>query len=127
MRGYQLENEVIALIPSIFETLQVYFSKFKSLVLQLKQQGIDKEDEQLILAILSKLGLDYSIFFSTFHASKLTARNWKIPSLADFMESRTQEKDKLVLMGTIKPLKNKSLFAVDSKMNSKYKKKDKEE
>ena len=33
MRGYQLENELIALSPSSFESLQVYFSKFKSLVL----------------------------------------------------------------------------------------------
>ena len=59
MRGYQLENELIVLSPSSFESLQVYFSKFKSLVLQLKQCGIDKEDEQLILVILSKLGHDY--------------------------------------------------------------------
>ena len=42
MRGYQLENEMIALSPISFKTLQVYFSKFKSLVLQLKQCGIDK-------------------------------------------------------------------------------------
>ena len=36
MRGYQLENDLIALSPRRFKTLQVYFSKFKSLVLQLK-------------------------------------------------------------------------------------------
>ena len=56
MRGHQLENELIALIPRSFEYLQVYLSKFKSLFLQLKQHGIDKEDEQLVLDILSKLG-----------------------------------------------------------------------
>ena len=33
MRGHQLENELISLRPSSFESLQVYFSKFKSLVL----------------------------------------------------------------------------------------------
>ena len=33
MRFYQLENEMIALSLSIFESLQVYFSKFKTLVL----------------------------------------------------------------------------------------------
>ena len=33
MRCYQLENDMIALSPSSFKTLQVYFSKFKSLVL----------------------------------------------------------------------------------------------
>ena len=88
--------------------------------MQLKQCGIDKEDEQVILTILLKLGPDYSVFFSTFHASKLTARNWKMPSLAYFMESLTQDKDKLVLMGTIKPSKDQALVARDSKVNSKY-------
>ena len=33
MRGHQLENKLISLTPSSFESLQVYFSKFKSLVL----------------------------------------------------------------------------------------------
>ena len=75
------------------------------------------------MAILSKLGLDYSIFVSTFHASKLTARNWKMPSLIDFMESLTQEKDKLVFMGTIKPSKDQDLVFGDSKVNSKDTKK----
>ena len=42
MRGYQLDNEMISLSLSRFEYLQVYFSKFKSLVLQVKQFGIDK-------------------------------------------------------------------------------------
>ena len=33
MRGHQIENELISLSPSSFESLQVYFSKFKALVL----------------------------------------------------------------------------------------------
>ena len=36
MRGHQIENELISLSPSSFESLQLYFSKFKALVLQLK-------------------------------------------------------------------------------------------
>ena len=36
MRGHQIKNELISLIPSSFESLQLYFSKFKALVLQLK-------------------------------------------------------------------------------------------
>ena len=86
MRGHQIEHALISLSPSRFESLQVYFSKFKSLVLQLKQCCIDKENEQLVLAILSKLGPDYSVFFSTFHSTKLTVQNQNIPSLEDFME-----------------------------------------
>ena len=106
MRGHQIENELISLSPSSFESLQLYFSKFKALVLQLKQCGIEKKDEQLVLSILSKLGPDYSVFVSTFYATKLIAQTWKMPSLADFMESLTQEQDKLVMMGTIKPSKD---------------------
>ena len=48
-----------------------------------------------------------------------------MPSLAEFMESLTQEQDKLVMMGTIKPSKNQALVAGDSKVDSKRKKKSK--
>ena len=41
------------------------------------------------------------------------------------MESLTQEQDKLVLMGTIKPSKDQDLVVGDSKVNSKDKNKDK--
>ena len=46
-----------------------------------------------------------------------------MPSLADFMESLTQEQDKLVMMGTIKPSKYQALIAGDLKVDSKGKKK----
>ena len=36
MRGHEIENDLISLSPSRFESLQLYFSKFKALVLQLK-------------------------------------------------------------------------------------------
>ena len=63
------------------------------------------------MIILSKLGPDYSLFFSTFYATKLTAQTWKMPNIAEFMESLTQEQDKLVMMGTIKPSKDQALVA----------------
>ena len=63
------------------------------------------------------------MFVSTFHATKLTVRNWNMPSLAYFMESLAQEQDKLVLMGTIKPSKYQALVAKDSKVDSKGNKK----
>ena len=77
------------------------------------------------MAILSKLGLDYSVFFSTFHATKLIARAWKMPKLAEFTESFTHEQDKLVMMGTIKPFEDQYLVAGDSRVDSKSKKKTK--
>ena len=91
MIGHQLENELISLSPRNFESLQVYLSKFKALVLQLKHCGIQKKDEQLILAILLNLGPHYSVFVLTFHASNLTIQTRKMPSLAYFMESLNQE------------------------------------
>ena len=36
MRGHQLKNELISLSPMHYETIQEFFTKFKSLVLQLK-------------------------------------------------------------------------------------------
>ena len=36
MRGHQLENELISLSPTDYETIQDFFTKFRALVLQLK-------------------------------------------------------------------------------------------
>ena len=99
------------------------FPSFKALVLHLKQCGIEKKEEQLVFSILLKLGPNYSVFVSTFHATKLTTRAWKMPSLAYFMEFLTQEQDKLVMMGTIKPSKDQDLVAGDSRVDSKGKNK----
>ena len=46
-----------------------------------------------------------------------------MPKLAEFMESLTQEQDKLVMTGTIKPSKDQSLVSRDSRVDSKIKKK----
>ena len=102
LRVYELENELMSLQPSNFETLNDFFTKFKHTVLLLKQCKVEKEDDQLILAILSKIGADYSVFVSTFHAGNLTAPGWKIPTLNAFIESLTNEHDKLVQMGIIR-------------------------
>ena len=68
LRVYQVENELMSLQPGNFETLNDFFTKFKHIVLLLQQFKVKKEDDHLILAILSKLGADYSVFFSTFRA-----------------------------------------------------------
>ena len=74
-RGHSLDKDIFLPSPSNFKSLQIYFSKFKALVLQLQQCDIEKKDGQLILAILSKLGIDYSMFLSNFHATKLIVQN----------------------------------------------------
>ena len=63
IRGHQIENELISLSPSNFESLQLYFSKFKDLVLHLIQCGIKKKEEKLVFPILSKLGLTIQCLF----------------------------------------------------------------
>ena len=101
MRIDQLENELISLHLANFETLNDFFTKFKNLVFQLKLCKVEKEGDQLILSILFKIGADYSFFVSTFHSVKLSTPNWKMPTLNSFIESLTQEHDKLIQMGII--------------------------
>ena len=84
LRAHQLEIELFSLSPSNFDSLEGFFTKFKSLSLILKKCGIEKEYDQLILSILSKLGPDYSVFVSTFHATRLVVPKWKMPSLNSF-------------------------------------------
>ena len=94
VRFYHLENELMSLQPSNFKTLNYFFTKFKHIILLLKQCKVEKEDDQLILTILSKIGADYLVFVSTFCVGKLTTPGWKIPSLNAFIESLTSEHDK---------------------------------
>ena len=75
IRVHHLEKELFTLSPRSFESIEGFFTKFKSLVLLLKQCGIEKKEDQLILSILSKLGLEYSVFVSTFHATRIAISN----------------------------------------------------
>jgi hypothetical protein len=77
-----------------------------------------KEEEQLILSILSKLGPEYSIFVSYFQASKLTQEKWKMPPLNDFIVALTQDKYKLVQMVSINHFKNQELAATNAPKSS---------
>jgi hypothetical protein len=67
MRGHMLEVELLTLDPKIFDNIQDFFTKFKDLLSQLKACGVDKskEEKQMVLTIISKLGLELSIFVST--------------------------------------------------------------
>ena len=44
-RGDILENDLIALQPRSFESIQQIFTKYKSLVLQCKQCGLERKDD----------------------------------------------------------------------------------
>ena len=66
MSGHKIKNELISLSTSSFESLQLYFTKFKALVFGVK--------EQLVLTILSNIVPYYSFFVSNFYSTELTAR-----------------------------------------------------
>ena len=114
LRGQILENELVSLHPSSFETSEQFFTKFKSLVLHCKQCGIERKDEQNVLSILSKLGPEYSVFVSIFHSKRESFPDWKVPSLDSFFESLIKEQDKLMRMGVIKTSKDQALLVTDS-------------
>jgi hypothetical protein len=66
MRGHILEVEFLTLDPKTFDNLKDFFTKYKDFLSQLKVCGVDKykEEKQTVLTILSKLGLEYSMFVS---------------------------------------------------------------
>jgi hypothetical protein len=77
----------------------------------------------MVLTILSKLGIEFFMFISTFHSVKFSSgATWKMPSLEDFIESLTQEQTKLINMGKIKGPKAHALTLKDgSHQYHKYK------
>jgi hypothetical protein len=124
MRVHQLENELISLCPIHFSNMKELFTNLKSLLVDINACGVTKEEEQLILSILSKLGPKYFVFVLSFQASKLTQEKWKMPPLNDFIATLTQEKSNLVQMGAIKRSKNQALAATNApKRSGKDKKK----
>ena len=74
----------------------------------------------MVLSILPKLGPEYSVFVSTFHSVRLTSRkNWTMPTLDAFIESLSQEQDKLINMGKINGSKAHALAVHDGIHNPK--------
>jgi hypothetical protein len=105
MRGHMLKVEFLTLDPKTYENLQDFFTKYKDLLSQLKAWGVDKykEEKQMVLSILSKLGLECSVFVCTLHSVRLTfGATWTMPSVEAFINSLTQEHNKLINMGKIK-------------------------
>jgi hypothetical protein len=117
-----LEVELNTLDPKSFDNIHDFFTKCKSLLLSLGECGIDKstQEKQLILTILAKLGPEYVVYVSNFHSGKcLFGTNWKMPTLAQFIESLTQEQTKLIYMGLMKYPKAHALTMHDGKGSSK--------
>jgi hypothetical protein len=129
MRGHMLEVELLTLDPKTFDNLLDLFTKYKDLLSQFKACRVDKskEEKQMVLIILSKLGPEYSVFVSTFHSVRLASgATWKIPSLEVFIESLTQERNKLINMGKIKGPKVHALIVHDGSGHQNKTSKDKD-
>ena len=54
IRGHTLANELIGLQTNSFESIQQFFTKYKSLLLQCKQCGLERKYEQLVFASTEK-------------------------------------------------------------------------
>ena len=61
------------------------------------------------------MGLEYSVFVSTFHSTKLAVQNWRMSSLDAFIDTLTQEKVKLIQMETLKTSKYHALSTLGIK------------
>jgi 3-dehydroquinate synthase class II len=67
------------------------------------------------------------VLVSTFHSVIFTyGSTWKIPSLEDFIESLTQEQNKLINMGKVKGPKTHALTLQDGSDHQYHKSKDKD-
>ena len=86
---------------------------------------MEKDEDQLILSIITKINVDYSVFVSTFQIVRLTTPNWNMPTLNSFIQSLISENDKLIQMGIIRSSKDLPLVARGDKVaNDKEKQRD---
>jgi hypothetical protein len=71
----------------------------------------------MVLTILSKIGLEFSVFVYTFHSVRFSSgATWKMPSVEEFIEYLTQEQTKLINMGNIKGPKVHALTVQDGRV-----------
>jgi hypothetical protein len=113
-----LEVELNNLDRKSFNNIHDFLTKFKSFVLILGKCGIDNstQEKQLILTILANLGPEYVVYVSNFHSGRCPfGTNWKMPMLAQFIESLTQEQTKIIHMGLMKDPKAYELTMHDGK------------
>jgi hypothetical protein len=75
-RGHMLEVDLLTLDPKLFDNIQDFFTKFNDLLSQLKSCGVDKskEEKQIVMTILSKIGPQFYVFISTFHIVTFSSR-----------------------------------------------------
>ena len=83
--------------------------------MQCKQCEIDKKDDELVLSIMSKLGLELLVFIPTFYSERLENTNLWITSLDAFAKYLIHEQSKLIQMWALKASKNQARLAGETK------------
>jgi hypothetical protein len=114
IRAQQLENQVLALIPSVFSCIGDYLSKFKTLRILCEECEMEMAEERCIYLILSRLGSAYFVFVSTFYAMRGDlGKYYQKPTPDSFCVALIIEEDKLVQLGLINTAgtPNKALVA----------------
>jgi hypothetical protein len=75
----------MTLSPNDFPCIEDYLSKFKKLRFLCIECQLELKEDRCIYVILSKLGGAYSVFVSTFYATRKSLRSaYKEPSLVLF-------------------------------------------
>jgi len=92
----------MSLSPNNFPYIEDYLSKFKTLILLLKECEIDNKDDRCIYVILAKIGTTYSMFVTTFYSTReYIGDSYQKPSLESFCDPLIKEKEKLLHLGVI--------------------------
>lgn len=108
IQAYQLENELLTLVPSSFSSIEDFLYFLKTLRLILECCKVKKEDDSLIYGILSKLGPIYSLFLSTFHSTREALiyawTKYKAPSFDALYDSLIREQENILHLDLIKSI-----------------------
>jgi hypothetical protein len=103
IQAQQLENQVLTLSQSDFSSIEDYLSKFKTLKNLCEECKIKIDKDRFIYLTLSKLGIAYFVFVSTFYAmQEALGAAYQKPNLDNFCDVLIREQDKLVQLGVIK-------------------------
>jgi len=114
-----LEHQLVSLDLSDFNTIEDYISNFKLLRLELKDYKVEKIDDGMIMAVLSKLRGHFLVFVSTFYSTMdAFSTEYKMPTFTTFYEELSMKQDKLIQMGSLTSNSSKNQALISNQQNS---------
>jgi hypothetical protein len=126
IQSHQIENQIMNLSPNDFSCIEYYLSMFKTLIILCEECRIKLDNEHCIYIILTTLGSPYSLFVSTFYATRESLGiSYQKPTLESFGDALIRYKDNLVQLGVISTAgtSNKALVAQQKDKSKNPKKK----